>query len=378
MKRSMCGLVALTMAAGLWSCNGDPTSDLQGSEKHVVADPSTVVLGQGSQKFVVVQEVDAQGNQQAVNFTIRNVAPGIAVEEDPTYLATTIGTNLETSQRFIVTGNDLVNSSFTVETNGDTLLIPVTVAPNDVPATFSNPAPALNQELTVTAPAGYTFMPGAFITFGADVGVVTSRAPDGTSFSFVPQPLFPDPTEIPPTPKFRTATIDSVEAAYIPGVPLTLPTVDSVLIPLLDTVPGHDALGSAPVIPTPVQGGASAFFDTGGFTGADVVYPQVTDPPFAANGAQYYQFTLTEPLDTVNITLNWPASSLADLDLVLCSDASCSPAGMNFVAAGASHPESGDYVLAAGTYYIAAIFFASAVPPLPPDTPTRIDITITR
>jgi Bacterial pre-peptidase C-terminal domain len=370
MKRSMCGLVVLTMAAGLWSCNGDPTSDLQGSEKHVVADPSTVVLGQGAQKFVVVQEVDAQGNQQAVNFTIRNVGPGITVEEDPTYLATTIGTNLETSQRFIVTGNELLNSSFTVETNGDTLLIPVTVAPNDFAATFSTTAPTLNQELTVTAPAGYSFMPGAFVSFGADVVVVTSRAPDGTSFSFVPQPIFPDPTEIPPTPKFRVGTIDSVEAAYIPGVPLTLPTQDSVLIPLLDTVPGHNAPGTAPVIATPAVGGTSAFFDTGGFSGADISGD-------GGVGAQYYQFTVTET-SSYTISLNWPASNLADLDLVLCSDPACNVA--NFVAAGASHPEAGDYNdLAPGTYYIVAVFFeASTVPPAPPDFPTRIDITITR
>ena len=372
MKRSMCGLVVLTMAAGLWSCNGDPTSDLQGSEKHVVADPSTVVLNQGTQKFVVVQEVDAQGNQQAVNFTIRNVGPGIAVEEDPTYLATTIGTSLETSQRFIVTGNELLNSSFTVETNGDTLLVPVTVAPNDFPAIFSTNAPALNQELTVTAPAGYSFMPGAFISFGADVGVVTSRSPDGTAFSFVPQPLFPEPTEIPPTPKFRTGTVDSVEAGYIPGVPLTLPTSDSVLIPLLDTVPGHDAPGTAPVIATPPVGGTSAFFDTGGFPGADISGD-------GGVGAQYYQFTVTET-SSYTITLNWPAGNAADLDLVLCSDPGCNPLTTNFVAAGASHPEGGDYNnLAPGTYYIVAVFFEpSTVPPLPPDFPTRIDITIER
>ena len=107
-------------------------------------------------------------------------------------------------------------------------------------------------------------MPGAFITFGADVAVVTSRSPDGTAFSFIPVPILPDPTEIPPTPKLRVGTLDSVEAAYIPGVPLTLPTVDSVLIPLLDTVPGHDAPATAPVIATPAIGGNSAFFDTGG------------------------------------------------------------------------------------------------------------------
>jgi len=142
-----------------------------------------------------------------------------------------------------------------------------------------------------------------------------------------------------------------------------------VLVPLLDTVPGHNAPGTAPVIATPALGQTSAFFDTGGFGGTDI-----SDD--GGEGAQYYQFTMTEA-GSVNITLNWPASSVADLDLILCSDVSCSDGG-NLVAAGASHPESGDYNLAAGTYYIVAAFFASTEPPALPDFPTRIDITITR
>jgi hypothetical protein len=366
MKRMMCGLALVALTAALSSCNGDPTGDIRGTGEHVVADPSHVVLGQGSQKFVVFQEVDAQGNQQEVNFDLRNVGPGITVVEDTSFLQTTIGTHLQTSQRFIVTGGDLVNSSFTVGTGSDTLQIPVTVTPIEVSPAFSNTAPAQNAPITVTAPAGYKFLPNAFVTFGADPAVTLSRSADGLSMIVLPQPAFPDPTEIPPTAKFRTATIDSVEAAYIPGVPLVLPTTDSVLIPLLDTVPGHDAPGTAPVIPTPALGEVSGFFDTGGFGGTDI-----SDD--SGEGAQYYQFTMTEA-GSVNITLNWPASSVADLDLILCSDISCSDGG-NLVAAGASHPESGDYNLAAGTYYIVAAFFASADPP---DFPTRIDLTITR
>jgi pre-peptidase len=372
MKRMMCGLAVITMAAASWSCNGDPTSDIRGQGEHVIADPTHVVIGLGSQKFVTLQELDVQGNQQAVDFDVRNVGPGITVVEDTTYLLTTVGTHLQTSQRFVVTGSDLVNSSFTVGTGSDTLQIPVTVTPVEVTPAFSNTAPAQNEPVTVTAPAGYSFLPNAFVSFGADQAVTLSRSEDGTTITVLPQPAFPDPTEIPPTAKFRTGTIDSVEAGYIPGVPLVLPTTDSVLIPLLDTVPGHDAPGTAPVIPTPALGQTSAFFDTGKFTGTDITGD--SDP---ANGpsAQYYQFTMTEA-GSVNITLNWPASSVADLDLVLCSDPSCS--APNTVAAGASHPESGDYNLAAGTYYIVAVFFASTAPPALPDWPTRLDLVITR
>jgi hypothetical protein len=120
----------------------------------------------------------------------------------------------------------------------------------------------------------------------------------------------------------------------------------------------------------------SAFFDTGGFPAADISGD-------GGVGAQYYQFTVTET-SSYTITLNWPAGNAADLDLVLCNDPGCSesPDGLfpSFVAAGASHPEGGDYNnLAPGTYYIVAVFFeASTVPPAPPDFPTRIDITIER
>ena len=371
MKRSMCGLAVVAAAAAVWSCNGDPTGDFRGQGEHVLANPSVVVVGQGAQKFVLVERVDEQGNQETVDFQLRNLGPGIAVEKDPTFLETTIGTHLPTRERFIVTGNELLNSSFTVESGGDTLLIPVTVTPNEVAPTFSTTTPAQNQPVTVTVPAGYKFLPGAFITFGADVAVVLSRTADSTSFTFVPQPLLPDPTEIPPTPKNRVGILDSVQVDYIPGIPLTLPTVDSVLIPLLDTVPGTGAPGTAPTIATPILGESSAFFDTGGFPGADVTGD-------GGVGTQYYKFTMAEA-GSVTITLNWPASNAADLDLVLCMEVTCNPATNDFVAAGASHPEAGDYNLAAGTYVIAAVFFApSTTPPVPPDFPTGIDILITR
>jgi Bacterial pre-peptidase C-terminal domain len=161
--------------------------------------------------------------------------------------------------------------------------------------------------------------------------------------------------------------LDTVQADYIPGIPLVLPTTDSVLIPLLQPVAGTGSTGSAPTIATPALGEVSAFFDAGTFTAADISGD-------GASGAQYYKFTLAEA-GSVNISLNW-TNTTPDLDLILCSDATCS--APDFVAAGSSQPEAGDYNLPAGTYYIVAAFFPSAAPPLPPDLPPQISITITR
>jgi hypothetical protein len=358
----MCGLAILATAAGVWSCNGDPTGDFRGQGNRIIADPSVVVLSQGGQRFVTLQQVDEQGNQQAVDFQLKNVGAGLTVVLDSTFLGTTINTHLSTQQRFIVSGSGLLNSSFTVQTGGDTLQIPVTVTPVEVAPTFSNTTPAQNEPITVTTPAGYHYLRGAFVSFGADPAVVLSRSADSTTLTVVPVPG--------PAQAYRTATIDSIQADYIPGIPLVLPTTDSVLIPLLAPVAGTGSTGSAPTIPTPAVGEVSALFDVGTFTGTDI---SSFDGGFSL-GAQYYKFTLAEA-GSVNITLNW-TNTTPDLDLILCSDAAC--ATEDDVAAGASQPESGDYNLAAGTYYIVVPFFPSTAPPLPPDLPPQISIIITR
>jgi len=95
MKRSMWGITLIATAAGLWSCNGDPTGDLRAGER-IIADPASVFIDEGATKFVTVELVDGQGNQLATNFASQNVGAGITVAEDPTFLQTTIGTRLPT------------------------------------------------------------------------------------------------------------------------------------------------------------------------------------------------------------------------------------------------------------------------------------------
>ena len=102
----------------------------------------------------MVQVLDELGNQLPVDFQPQNVGPGITVERDTTYLQTTIGTHLETAQRFIVTGTAPTATQFDLVSGGLSTTIPVKVTPTGTTATLSNPAPAMNEPLTVTLPGG--------------------------------------------------------------------------------------------------------------------------------------------------------------------------------------------------------------------------------
>ncbi|MFL5462261.1 MAG: hypothetical protein ACJ8A6_11725 [Gemmatimonadales bacterium] len=355
MKRSMCGLIVLAAVAGLGSCGGDPTADSIGVGEHIVADPTTVFVDEGASEFVVVQLLDTLGNQQAADFEVQNVGAGITVEKDTTYLQTTIGTNLETASRFIVGGQTPVATTFDVVSGGVTTTVPVKVVPASFAATFSNLAPVQNEVVTITAAPGYKFRPDANVEFDGAPSVVTVRSPDSTSFSFVPAPTLDT------LPRRTVGVVTGVEAPNIPGVALEVPAADSVLIPSIDTLFPAAAPGTAPVIPTPPAGQTSGFFDAGAFTGADVTGD-------GGIGAQYYQFTVTEA-GIYTVAVGWESTS--DVDLIICSDASCADAdNNNFIGASSLNPESVDLNLVPGTYRFAAVLFDG-----PP--PGRIQLSIT-
>jgi hypothetical protein len=132
MKRSMCGVIALFAVTSLWACNGDPTESIRTGEK-IIATPTSVVVEQGTTEFVTVQLVDGQGNQLGADFQAQDIAAGISVTKDETYLATTNGERVPTSARFAVGGVDPgVTSQFVVAAGGATLTVPVRVV-NRIP-----------------------------------------------------------------------------------------------------------------------------------------------------------------------------------------------------------------------------------------------------
>jgi hypothetical protein len=345
MKRSMWGIALLAAAAGLWSCNGDPTGDLRAGEK-IQSDPSSVFVDEGGTKFVTVELLDGQGNQLATTFAAQDIGAGITVVEDPTFLETTIGTRLPTQARFVVTGVSRSVSSFVVTAGDVADTIPVRVLPTSFTPTFSNLAPAQNEAITITAPAGFVFASDAIISFGVDTAVVISRAVDGTSMTFVPVPAFVAGT--------FPGTVSGALSDLFNTVPLTISSVDSVAIPGIAAVAGTGAPGTAPNLNGPAVGTSAVIFDAGTFTGADITGD-------GGLGAQYYKVTITEAGD-YKFTTNWVGNPLApDMDAVLCFDTGCAVSASAGITSG--QPESATLTLIPGTYYLAVVLFDGTVPP---------------
>jgi hypothetical protein len=323
MKRSMCGLVVLALATSVWSCNGDPTGDIRGNPR-IVANPSSVFVDNGASKFVVVHLVDEQGNQLAANFEPQNVGAGVTVVRDTTYLQTTIGTTLETSQRFIVTGTTPTASSFQISASGaEPITIPVNVKPTGLSVTLSNPTPAMNEPVVITLPAGYKFgaEPGANVA--GEAGIVTAVAPDSSSVTVV----FPPGTSGP-------VTVEGVEADFLPGVPFDLDAAETVTVPSAP-LPGTESPTTAPVMPLPPVGGLTVLFDV---------------PDFTATVDHFYRIDVVEPGD-YTITVDWDIGS--DIDAPVClSDPTCASEDFVDPTVSASHPETGTFTLPAGTHVI--------------------------
>lgn len=349
MKRSMCGLVVLAAATTtLWSCNGDP---IDPSGERIVTDPASVFVDHGESQFVEARMFDNQGNQLPVDFTAENVGPGITVEKDTTFLQTTIGTTLETRQRFTVTGVTPAATQFDLVSGGQRITIPVRVLPTGFTVTFSNPAPVQNEIVTVTASEGFKFSPTAEVIFGADTAVVVGRGADSNSISFVPEPREVADNSV--------ATIAGVLATGVaPTAPLTISTADSLTLPVWVTVPGTESPTTAPALPIPAPGQTTAFFDL---------------PDFVATIDHFYRLDIAEAGD-YTVTVDWNVGS--DLDAPVCvSDPTCASEDFADPTVSANHPETGGFTLPAGTHTLLVEDYGgdAAGPP-----PSLIKITISR
>ncbi len=347
MKHSRFGLVFLLACGGLLACNGDPTSSIRDDNPpRIVADPAVIFLNQGETKSMTVELVDAQGNQLPATFEATSGGPEATVTRDTTFLETTNGTNLNTSERFVVTSGDAGQTTITVSASGQTADIPVSVVPLSIAATFSNAAPAVNEAVTITLPASYKFGPDAGVTTDLADAVVLSFSADSTAIDVVLPPGSSGPL-----------TLNGVAASFLPGLPLSLPTVDEVTA--VGTPVGGATTAAASPIPVPALDATTTFFDggSGGFTGGDISGD-------GGVGAQYYSFTVTEA-GHYDFTTDW--GNAADIDAALCFDAACNDG--TFIGASADQPETGGADLTPGTYYVAVVLFAGTAPPF-----IRLDI----
>jgi hypothetical protein len=336
MKHSRFGLILLLSAAGGWACNADPTDSFRETGTRIVLDPAVVLLNQGANTFVTAQLVDEQGNQLAADLDISDVGSGISVVRDSTFLQTTNGAEISTTKRFVVTGTDLVSTTFTLTGGGQTVNVPVNVVPIGTAVTFSNATPAAEELVTVTPAPGYAFVDTASVSFGIDTAFVVDRAEDGSSMTILPVPG-----------STGAATVQGITISYLPGAPLSLPTTDSITV---GEIAGTADPATAPPIPVPALGDSIFFVDGGTLTGADITGD-------GGSGAQYYTFTVTEAGDYHFVT-NW--NNDADLDAIVCFDVACS--AIEFAGTGLTQPEDGTLPLDPGTYLFAVVLFAGSAP----------------
>jgi hypothetical protein len=199
-----------------------------------------------------------------------------------------------------------------------------------VPSTVSDVAPDVNEAVTLTStdPA-FTFGPGVGVLVGAAEGAVSSAS--GNSLTFT-------------APAAATGPITIVGVGFA-GFSLTLPST-APPITVSATVPtlaGTGDPGTAPSVITPDEGFSSLLVDLPPFNGVDFV-------------DAYYEFVVTEA-GVYTITMNWDIGD--DVDLLVCPAATVATFGCDFTAATGDHPESADFALDPGTYYIVADDFGA-------------------
>ena len=346
MKRLLCGSVVLAASLALVSCKGDPTSDFRGDPTRILAEPSSVFLDQGSDEAVTVTLLDDQGDPLAGDFEVAATGTGITVVKNEEFLGTTVGIPLESQAQFIITAGDAPTpSSFTVTAGGLSLEIPVKVTPTSIgAAVFSNPTPAVNEPVTVTA-EGYTFLPDAAISFAGTPALVLGVAEDGTSMTFLPAPG-----------TIGTALLDNVSINFLPGTPLSLETTAELTVAELVPLAGTDAPGTAPALEVAAAGETSTLFDGGTFDGlAPILGGAFGDFP-----ARWYSFTVPADGD-FTVSLDW--GSAEDLGVYyFLPDGTTETGSAADAGGGGAHPEASTSTFTAGTYLMAIINFSPTNP----------------
>lgn len=337
MTRMIRGSVLLAACVGLWSCSSDPTADEAGVPYKIVALPSSVIIKQDSAQLIEFQLVDQLDGQIPEQWTITANSPNFSVDLDSTYrvVYNTDGTltlpDSQTQVRATITGTSLGNSSFTVSAGGKSLVIPVSVAPGVLNATFTPANPAPGDTVTVTLPAGLLFTPTSVVFFpGNDSVIVVSRAADSTSIRFISAPSTDTTANISKVFNTNLPTVTPVnlvtagklvgsQSSLLPNgqgpLPVTISDLTPDATPITATLAAQLAFtdstkfsfpDQAPPSPTSVSPDSS--------TATLTVFPNVSSPLRATNfifrGAPQFKYAAVSANDVVStiVVANVPAT----------------------------------------------------------------------
>lgn len=240
--------LALTSIIG---CTGDPTSDLSTGPDRLLANPSTLYVGNGTTASVIVTSIDKQGNQVADNFRLADadIGAGITVELDTTYSRVRNENGVlvpdpnATRVRYLISTDIYTESQFTVRAGERSVTIPVRTQPVSLVSAVSDLDPALGDTVSIAAPAGLTFHPdSSVVTYPTGGTHLVSRT--ATEIRFVPPPGATGP-----------ASVTVVGLAYEPGPRFTVPTAGAFAVPqlppLVATLSGNQAIGATVTVTIP-------------------------------------------------------------------------------------------------------------------------------
>jgi len=230
---------------------------------------------------------------------------------------------------------------------------------DSIAVTFSDVAPDVLEEITVTAPAGFRFdtttsdtlgtLANLQFLIGGQPAIIGSLAPDGRSATITP---------LPGSSGFASISGVIVDAA--PQFVLTLPATTSITVPAVTPLEGTEDPATAPTITLPGVGGSVTINDAGAFS-----YPAaIFGGQFGLFPARLYKVVITAPT-ALTVTLDWPTSE--DLGVYyFAADGVTEPAEgipADNGGAGAS-PETSTSALLPGTYLLAVVNFSLTDPPV--------------
>jgi hypothetical protein len=246
MKHLVRGTAGLVAAIGvLAGCADDPALDLAGAPTRVLVNPSFLFVPQGDSQAVLVRTINDLNNAVLAKYEITNVGAGVSVGFDAAYRPDYINPGdtlavpeLKYQQRYFVKALAPMATSFQVRNGPLTSTVTVAVVPDSLQlgTGLDKTTAALGEEVTVTAPATLRFNDNSTVTF--DVGgaaVVTNRAADGSSITFLPRPGTTGP-----------ARVSNVTMRYAPAVAgQTLRTTNAVTVPAVTSIPATFAASTA-------------------------------------------------------------------------------------------------------------------------------------
>jgi hypothetical protein len=192
--------LSFLLLAGILSCKGDPTDSLRNGVNRLTADPTEIILDSAATQNVLIEAVDEQGNAVEAKFAVASAGAGITVTFDSSYnVVRDANGNLKpqnpaTRVRYVVKGNAVGSSDFTISGGGKQVTVPVRVPPPALAATIDKPTPNPGDTISITlpAPAKFKFDPADTSSIGVTIGgnackILTVTA-DASGVTCVPLP----------------------------------------------------------------------------------------------------------------------------------------------------------------------------------------------